>query len=92
MIPKSGYRFSEKIMLNQKLERDDDSKKRHPALGMAEIFKDMIRTVCEQTLRLGTMRGAVAVTVRFRERPDEDTLKATLQDLIQDKAVACGEV
>jgi hypothetical protein len=27
MIPKSGYRFSEKIMLNEKLERDDDSKK-----------------------------------------------------------------
>jgi len=27
MIPKSGYRFSEKIMLNNNLERDDDSKK-----------------------------------------------------------------
>jgi hypothetical protein len=27
MIPKSGYRFSEKIILNEKLERDDDSKK-----------------------------------------------------------------
>jgi hypothetical protein len=26
MIPKSGYRFLEKIMLNEKLERDDDSK------------------------------------------------------------------
>jgi hypothetical protein len=33
MIPKSGRRFSEKIMLH-KLERDDGSKKRHPALGM----------------------------------------------------------
>jgi hypothetical protein len=31
MIPKSGYRFSDKIMLNNKLERDDDSKIRHPA-------------------------------------------------------------
>jgi hypothetical protein len=61
-------------------------------LVMAEIFKDMIRTVCEQTLRLGTMRGALAVTVRFRERPDEAALHATLEDLIQDKAVACGEV
>jgi hypothetical protein len=59
---------------------------------MAEIFKDMIRTVCEQTLRLGTMRGAVAVTVRFRERPDEAALKATLENLMEDKAVACGEV
>jgi len=27
MIRKSGYRFSEKIMLNKKMERDDDSKK-----------------------------------------------------------------
>jgi hypothetical protein len=59
---------------------------------MAEIFKDMIRTVCRQTLRLGTMRGAVAVTVRFRERPDEAALEATLENLIHDKAVACGEV
>src|SRR5215207_7249956 len=32
MIPKSGYRFSEKIMLYHKLERDDDSKKSHLAL------------------------------------------------------------
>jgi hypothetical protein len=59
---------------------------------MAEIFKDMIRTVCEQTLRLGTMRGAAAVTVRFRERPDHVALKATLENLMEDKAVACGEV
>jgi hypothetical protein len=59
---------------------------------MSEIFKDMIRTVCRQTLRLGTIRGAVAVAVRFRERPDEAALKATLENLIQDSAVACGEV
>jgi hypothetical protein len=59
---------------------------------MSEIFKDMIRTVCVQTLRLGTMRGAVAVTVRFRERPDEAALAAMLEDLMEDKAVACGEV
>jgi hypothetical protein len=32
MIPKSGYRFSQKIMLNKAVERDDDSKKNHPAL------------------------------------------------------------
>ncbi len=59
---------------------------------MAEIFKDMVRTVCEQTLRLGTMRGAVAVTVRFREQPDEAALEVTLENLMEDKAVACGEV
>jgi hypothetical protein len=33
MIPKSVQRFSEKIMLKKKLERDDDSTKSHPALG-----------------------------------------------------------
>src|ERR1700732_1144100 len=34
MIPKSGYRFSEKDHSpNNKLERDDDSKKSHPALA-----------------------------------------------------------
>src|SRR5712671_6992532 len=32
MIPKSGHRFSEKSCSNNKLERDDDSKKSHPAL------------------------------------------------------------
>jgi hypothetical protein len=32
MIRKSGRRFSEKIMLHQKFERYDDSKKSHPAL------------------------------------------------------------
>ena len=35
MIRKSGYRFSEKIMLKQKIERDDDSKKSHSVLGQA---------------------------------------------------------
>src|SRR5258707_8883686 len=34
MIRKSGYRFSEKIMLKQKIERDDDSKKSHRALAV----------------------------------------------------------
>src|SRR5262245_62097359 len=32
MIPKSVQRFSEKIMLKQEAERDDDSRKSHPAL------------------------------------------------------------
>jgi hypothetical protein len=33
MIPKSGHRFSEKIMLQYKIERDAHSKKSHPAPG-----------------------------------------------------------
>src|SRR3954453_22560365 len=35
MIRKSGHRFSGKIMLNKKAERDNDSKKSHHALGGA---------------------------------------------------------
>src|SRR5467141_4029237 len=46
---------------------------------MSEIFKDMIRTVCQQSFRLGKMPGAVAVAVRFGQRPDENALKATLE-------------
>jgi hypothetical protein len=59
---------------------------------MSEIFKNMIRTVCRQTFRVGTMRGAVAVAARFGERPDENALKATLENLLQDKGIACGEI
>ena len=34
MIRKSGHRFSEKIMLKQKLKRDGDLKKSHLALAL----------------------------------------------------------
>lgn len=59
---------------------------------MSGIFKDMIRTVCHRTLRLGTMRGAAAVAVRFMERPDLPALKATAEELAKDRAVACTEI
>ena len=59
---------------------------------MSEIFKDMIRTVCRRTFRLGAMRGAGVVTVRFGERPAETALKAAIERLMRDKAVACGEI
>jgi hypothetical protein len=44
MIPKSGDRFSEKIMLNKVVERDDDSKKNHPAPKWGPVLrqKDML--------------------------------------------------
>jgi hypothetical protein len=59
---------------------------------MSEIFKDMVRTVCHRTFRLGAMRGTGVVAVRFGERPDETTLKAAIERLMRDKAVACGEI
>src|SRR3954452_10974683 len=59
---------------------------------MSEIFKDMIRTVCHRTLRLGAMRGAAAVAMRFTEQVDHDALKAEIESLILDTGVACCEI
>jgi hypothetical protein len=59
---------------------------------MSEVFKDMIRTVCHRTFRLGAIRGAAAVAVRYDEQPDERALQTTIERLMQDKAVACGEI
>src|SRR5260370_28591047 len=61
-------------------------------MGMSEIFKDMIRIVWHQSLRVGHRRGTAAVVARFGERPDENELAAALEKLLQDKGVACGEV
>lgn len=38
------------------------------------------------------MRGAVAVTARFGERPKEPALRSALQELVKDKTVARGEI
>jgi hypothetical protein len=37
MMPKSGYHFSEKIMLNKNVERDDDSLEDHSALAFSGL-------------------------------------------------------
>jgi hypothetical protein len=59
---------------------------------MTDAFRDMSRTVCHRTLRLGAMRGAAAITLRFNERLDERALWTTIETLLKDKAVACGEI
>ncbi len=59
---------------------------------MSEIFKDMIRTVCDRVFRRGILRGAGVVTVRFAQRPGEALLRATVERLVRDPAVACGEI
>ena len=59
---------------------------------MSEIFKDMIRTVCRRTFRLGAMRGTGVVAVRFDKRPAESALRTAIEALMRDKAVACGEI
>src|SRR5262249_54069563 len=59
---------------------------------MTEIFKDMIRTVCHRVYRRGVLRGVGVVTVRFGQPPDETGLRETIDRLIDDPAVACGEI
>jgi len=59
---------------------------------MSGIFKDMNRTVCHRTLRLGAMRGAAAIALRFMGPVDQAALRTTLDELIKDRAVACGEI
>src|SRR3954452_16672598 len=51
---------------------------------MSEIFKDMIRTVCHRTLRLGAMRGAAVVAVLFSGKVNQDVLNTTLESLVLD--------
>ncbi len=59
---------------------------------MSEMVKDVLRTICHRTLRLGAMRGTGVVTVRLGERPPETALKASIEPLMRDKAVACSEI
>src|SRR4249920_2247325 len=59
---------------------------------MSAVFLNMNRTVCRRTIRRGAFRGAFAVTARFNAAPDESALKATLDALLADTAVASGEV
>jgi hypothetical protein len=59
---------------------------------MSGIFKDMNRTVCHRTLRLGAMRGAAAIAVRFMAPVDPAALRTSIDELTEDRAVACGEI
>jgi hypothetical protein len=59
---------------------------------MSGIFINMSRTLCRRTVRRGGFRGAYAVTVRFNEAPDEAALSALVDELVQDPAIAAGEV
>jgi hypothetical protein len=59
---------------------------------MSEIFSNMIRTVCHRTVRRGDFRGAYAVAARFNDKPDNAALSALLDRLMQDSAVAGGEI
>jgi hypothetical protein len=52
----------------------------------------MNRTVCRRLARRGDFRGSYAVTVRFNEAAREAALKARMEELVQDTAVASAEL
>jgi hypothetical protein len=59
---------------------------------MSEIFINMNRTVCHRMVRRGGFRGAFAVTARFSDPIDGVALTAKLEALLQNDAVAGGEI
>jgi hypothetical protein len=59
---------------------------------MAEVFVNMNRTVCRRAVRRGRFRGAFAVALRVKEKPDEAALTAVLEKFTANTAVAGGEV
>lgn len=59
---------------------------------MAQVFRNMSRTVCSVMERRGVLRGAYAVAARFAEVQDRRDLSAALAQFAQGDAVACGAV
>jgi hypothetical protein len=59
---------------------------------MSEIFLNMNRTVCHRTVRRGSFCGVMTVAVRFNQAIDSAALTALLDTLVQDPAVAGGEI
>jgi hypothetical protein len=59
---------------------------------MSEVFLNMNRTVCHRTARVGSFRGAYAVTVRFNGPPDTAALVSLAEKLVQDPGIAASEI
>jgi len=59
---------------------------------MSEITRNVFRTICRGTFRLGAMRGAAAVTVRLADNSIEAELRTAIEELVRDRTVACGEI
>jgi hypothetical protein len=59
---------------------------------MSEVFRDMIRTVCERIFSAGERRGTHAIVARFSEPPDYPLLQSTINELLAEKTIVWGEV
>ena len=86
MIPKSGYLFSEKIMLEQEIERDDDSKKNHPLESLtASAGHKVPATIAIDSPRIGyqarpyrALGGASRVRVLFSDSSHRFSITSAL--------------
>src|ERR1700751_3588254 len=74
MIPKSGYRFSERSCSSKKLKRDDDSKKSHralnyqPAAAMARLPNHDLRIASRTNAPTAFECGRPLTLTRFTSR------------------------
>lgn len=59
---------------------------------MAEVFRNMIRTVCERVFAAGNRRGNAAIAARLHEPPDYPLLQSTVGELIAKKSIVWGEI
>lgn len=59
---------------------------------MAEVFRNMNRTVCRIVHRVGTLSGAYSVTARLQDAPDLPAMRQLLVSLGEDDGVAGAEV
>ena len=78
MIPKSVQRFSERSCSNKKLERDDDSRKSHPALSAEAaaacyhcLMNSFLRALTSLTVGITTVVGMVVYQHYSREPPSD---------------------
>jgi hypothetical protein len=60
--------------------------------AMSEIFINMNRTICHRALRVGSFRGAYAVTARFNDAPDMSALTVLAETLVKDASIASCEI
>lgn len=59
---------------------------------MSQVFRNMIRTVCERTHRIGELRGSHVVAARLDAPADSAILSNLFETLRGDHGIACAEL
>ncbi len=78
MIPKSGNGFRKRSCSNNKVERDDDSKKSHPALMPAAPRLATITNVCRFECEASHIADDSATDANALTRPIHDRMPVVL--------------